>query len=140
MALNHNAKLSMLLAVAMASMPAGFPQFEIRPGYDIDPDEPCQPGRPRRAYHPQPKEPNPKVMAEAELKRQRRRERNLRNAGYEKVLTPDAEHDRYEFESDYGSIRSCTCFLSPPCGYCTHPGNPDNQAEDVTAWEWRLAK
>lgn len=30
----------------------------------------------------------------------------------------------------------CTCHLGhPPCGYCTHPGNPENQEEDPDAWE-----
>lgn len=46
-------------------------------------------------------------------------------------LTAEAQADRDDFESrDSG----CTCFISPPCGHCTHPGNPHNQ-EDDECWE-----
>lgn len=50
-----------------------------------------------------------------------------------KVLTPEAEIDRAEFNRDFEG-RGCTCCISPPCSYCTHPGNPDNQREDEAAW------
>lgn len=50
-----------------------------------------------------------------------------------KVLTPEAEHERQQWESEFGG-RGCTCFISPPCNSCTHPGNPANQDEDDTAW------
>lgn len=52
-----------------------------------------------------------------------------------KRLTPEAQAERDEFESAYGHGGNCSCHLSPPCGSCTHPGNPHNQAEDETAWE-----
>lgn len=48
-------------------------------------------------------------------------------------LTPEAEAEREQFEHEYGDA-GCTCFISPPCGWCTHPGNPHNQEEDETAW------
>lgn len=51
-----------------------------------------------------------------------------------KVLTKEAEDERAEFEAQFGD-RGCTCFISPPCAFCTHPGNPLNQNEDDTAWE-----
>lgn len=56
-----------------------------------------------------------------------------------KQLTERAQRDRDSFEAsddEYGRLsdRGCTCFLSPPCGWCTHPGNPLNQEEDE-AWE-----
>jgi len=49
-------------------------------------------------------------------------------------LTEAAELDRLEYESladGYG----CSCHLNPPCCLCTHPGNPNNQAEDPECWE-----
>lgn len=49
-------------------------------------------------------------------------------------LTEEAEAERHEFERDYGN-QGCTCFLSPPCSFCTHPGNPMNQNEDDECWE-----
>lgn len=52
----------------------------------------------------------------------------------ERVLTEEAQAERDNFDSEY-SNRGCTCFISPPCSFCTHPGNPVNQAEDDTAWE-----
>ena len=52
----------------------------------------------------------------------------------EKILTESAQNDRDNF--DY-SIRDqgCTCFISAPCMYCTHPGNPYNQNDDESCWE-----
>jgi hypothetical protein len=49
-------------------------------------------------------------------------------------LTAAAEHDRAQWEREY-ERRGCYCCVSPPCGSCTHPGNPANQAEDDTCWE-----
>jgi hypothetical protein len=46
-------------------------------------------------------------------------------------LTEEAQIERYEFERDE---RGCTCFISPPCSSCTHPGNPLNQDEDESCW------
>lgn len=49
-----------------------------------------------------------------------------------KRLTPAAQADRDEFDSEDSC---CSCHLSPPCGYCTHPGNPANQECDESCWE-----
>ena len=51
-----------------------------------------------------------------------------------KILTPDAQKDRDEFNRMYADD-GCRCFISPPCNRCTHPGNPDNQDEDSEAWQ-----
>lgn len=49
------------------------------------------------------------------------------------VLTEDAraEHDEWQMEHH---DRGCTCFLSPPCSFCTHPGHPLNLNETPEAW------
>ena len=52
----------------------------------------------------------------------------------ERILTPEAEAEREDFEARYGMLGNCSCHISPPCGSCTHPGNPRNQEEDETAW------
>lgn len=39
-----------------------------------------------------------------------------------------------DFKSDFDD-RGCTCFVSPPCGYCTHEGNPANLDETPEAWQ-----
>lgn len=53
-----------------------------------------------------------------------------------KVLTQAAQDDRDDFESSFGnSIGNCSCHINPPCGSCTHPGNPTNQEEDDSCWE-----
>ena len=39
-----------------------------------------------------------------------------------------------EFEIDCGDS-CCSCHINPPCGYCTHPGNPENLEETTEAWE-----
>lgn len=49
-------------------------------------------------------------------------------------LTPEAEAERDDFEREHGWDGNCYCHISAPCGSCTHPGNPLNQAEDETAW------
>lgn len=46
-----------------------------------------------------------------------------------RVLTPEAQADRDSFEADVRDY-GCTCFIAPPCGFCTHPGNPLNQEDD----------
>lgn len=51
-----------------------------------------------------------------------------------RILTPEAEADRADFMSRYDG-GNCSCHLSPPCGSCTHPGNPMNQEEDDSCWE-----
>lgn len=48
-------------------------------------------------------------------------------------LTDEAQAERDDFNAGYGN-GGCTCFVSPPCGYCTHPGNPRNQAESPEDW------
>jgi len=40
-----------------------------------------------------------------------------------------------ELADNFNSDECCSCHISPPCGYCTDPGNPDNLAEDEDAWE-----
>lgn len=52
----------------------------------------------------------------------------------ERVLTPEAEAERDQFEAVYGRDGNCSCHISPPCGSCMHPGNPRSQEEDETAW------
>ncbi len=47
----------------------------------------------------------------------------------ERRLTDEAQQDRDMFEVNYED-RGCTCFISPPCGWCTHPGYPHNQETD----------
>lgn len=43
-----------------------------------------------------------------------------------------AQDDRDHFDAWDGE---CTCHYGiPPCGWCTHPGNPRNQ-EDEDCWE-----
>ena len=36
----------------------------------------------------------------------------------ERVLTPEAQAERDDFDAEVAD-RGCTCFISPPCGYCT---------------------
>lgn len=42
-------------------------------------------------------------------------------------LKPEAQEDRDAFESEDSG---CSCHINPPCGHCTHPGNPLNQEDD----------
>jgi hypothetical protein len=51
-----------------------------------------------------------------------------------RVLKPEYDEIAAEFARCYGD-NGCTCFISAPCGYCTHPGNPANLEEDDEAWE-----
>ena len=52
-----------------------------------------------------------------------------------KVLTPTAQEDADEFNANL-SDSGCSCAVSnPPCGWCTHPGNPLNLEEDENAWQ-----
>jgi hypothetical protein len=60
-------------------------------------------------------------------------ERILAPKKVERELTPEAQADRDAFERDYDG-GNCSCHLSPPCGSCTHPGNPLNQDEDESCW------
>lgn len=50
-----------------------------------------------------------------------------------KIMKEWAEIANLQFEKEYG-WGGCTCFQSPPCGYCTHGGNPLNLEEDEDAW------
>lgn len=50
-------------------------------------------------------------------------------------LTKEAELQRASFDSEYPFGQGCCCHINPPCGYCTHPGNPINQEEDDFCWE-----
>lgn len=49
-------------------------------------------------------------------------------------LTEEADSERANFIVNYGD-GCCSCHISPPCGSCTHPGNPSNQ-EDDSCWEY----
>lgn len=51
-----------------------------------------------------------------------------------RVLKKEYEEVADEFFFTYYG-RGCTCFLSPPCSYCTHEGNPANLEECDEAWE-----
>lgn len=51
----------------------------------------------------------------------------------ERQLTTDAQHDRDAWGREH-ERSGCTCFLSPPCGHCMHPGHPGNQEGD-DCWE-----
>ena len=52
----------------------------------------------------------------------------------ERVLTPEAQAERDDFQAEYGYDGNCSCHISPPCNSCIHPGNPRNQEEDEAAW------
>lgn len=48
-------------------------------------------------------------------------------------LKPEYQELADDYRREH-SDRGCTCFLSPPCNSCIHPGNPENLAEDEDAW------
>lgn len=50
-----------------------------------------------------------------------------------KKLTIEGEELKEDFELTY-SDRGCTCFQSPPCGHCTHPGHPECLANSPMLW------
>jgi hypothetical protein len=53
-----------------------------------------------------------------------------------RVLTAEAQADRFHFHQEYGYDGNCYCFTgAAPCGSCTHPGNPHNQDDDESCWE-----
>lgn len=52
----------------------------------------------------------------------------------EPELTEEAQADRAEFEAYKDEYGGCSCHIAPPCGHCTHPGNPTNQ-EDPSCWK-----
>ena len=54
----------------------------------------------------------------------------------ERVLTPEAQAERDDFQAEYGYDGSCSCrsHIFPPCSFCTHTGNPRNQERDEAAW------
>ncbi len=51
----------------------------------------------------------------------------------ERILTEIAQDDRNDFIRYERFQSGCSCFLNPPCCWCTHPGNPRNQ-EDESCW------
>ena len=51
------------------------------------------------------------------------------------VLTPEGEELLWEFQEECGYNGNCSCHISPPCGSCTHPGNPLNLEGDPSLWE-----
>lgn len=52
----------------------------------------------------------------------------------ERRLTDAAQAERDAFDADDGC---CACHIAPPCGWCTHPGNPLNQEDDEC---WTIAE
>jgi hypothetical protein len=52
----------------------------------------------------------------------------------ERKLKPEYRKLADEFEAEDGI---CSCHVCSPCDFCTHPGNPDNLAENDDAWESR---
>lgn len=48
-------------------------------------------------------------------------------------LTQEAQDDADDFYIRYED-RGCTCFISPPCSYCLHPGHPLNLEGNDSAW------
>lgn len=48
-------------------------------------------------------------------------------------LLPWAQKEAESFQNAFED-HSCTCFLSAPCNFCTHPGNPMNLEETEDAW------
>ena len=52
----------------------------------------------------------------------------------ERVLTPEAQDDRDDFEAQYGDNGDCSCHVSAPCGSCMHPGNPMQQENNDACW------
>ena len=44
-------------------------------------------------------------------------------------MTAEAQAERDDFEGECRD-RGCSCFISPPCGHCTHPDNPLNQEDE----------
>lgn len=49
-------------------------------------------------------------------------------------LTEEAQDERDDYERYHREYGGCSCHISPPCGSCTHPGNPMNQDEDDSCW------
>lgn len=49
-------------------------------------------------------------------------------------LKPEYEALASQFALHYEN-GGCTCFIRPPCSYCTHEGNPRNLQENDDAWE-----
>lgn len=49
-------------------------------------------------------------------------------------LKPEFAELLSEFKGLFAD-RGCTCFISPPCGHCTHEGNPANLDETPEAWQ-----
>lgn len=50
-----------------------------------------------------------------------------------KTLKQEYEDLHNDFLRDYAD-RGCTCFISPPCSFCVHEGNPANLEETPDAW------
>jgi hypothetical protein len=49
------------------------------------------------------------------------------------ILTQEAEERIANFELNRGH-ECCSCFISPPCSWCTDPDNPHNVHEEDDAW------
>lgn len=58
------------------------------------------------------------------------------NAPHRKGFRLNEDGDEaYSIWLDNFGDRGCTCFLSPPCSYCTHEGHPINVEETPEFWE-----
>lgn len=51
-----------------------------------------------------------------------------------RVLTKEGKELEENFLLNY-SGSGCTCFISPPCGHCIHPGHPLNLEATDDLWE-----
>ena len=51
-----------------------------------------------------------------------------------KVLKEEYQVLSDEFD-EYADTYGCSCFINPPCTYCTHEGNPTNLLNTEEAWE-----
>jgi hypothetical protein len=49
-------------------------------------------------------------------------------------LMPWAQEAATSFWRKYGD-GNCSCHINPPCGSCTHEGNPRNLDETPEAWD-----
>lgn len=52
-----------------------------------------------------------------------------------RVLKPEWQDLADEFQSYEDIHGGCSCFINPPCSWCTHEGNPLNLEEAEEAWE-----
>lgn len=51
-------------------------------------------------------------------------------------LKPKYQKLRDDFAEELEHTSSCSCHINPPCGFCTHEGNPTNLEDNPDAWEY----